>query len=163
MFRRRWVPRSARPVAAVAAGSWRAAGNQFRKLAVPPPVPMERFTRRVRVQIGNNGIAQTVVAAGGAAVAAAGPQAHGTHWFPQQVTIATATGPADASTCLIYLGAVVPQNIVATSYAGGGDVLGLAVPEMQPGDLLYAVWAGGQPGDWATMTVIGQQEILVAA
>jgi len=37
----------------------------------------------------------------------------------------------------------------------------LAVPMMQPGDLLIAVWTGGNPGDWASMAVIGDQEVAV--
>jgi hypothetical protein len=154
---------SARVVPAIPAGSWQAARTGLRKLRVPPPVPIGAYTRKVAVQIGNNGIAQGVIAAGGAATVSAGPSGIGTRWYPQQVTLATKTGPNDTATATIYLGAVAPSNIVAQSYSAGGDVIGLAVPEMQPGDLLIAVWSGGTPGDWAQLAVIGQQEILTTA
>jgi hypothetical protein len=146
---------------AIPAGSWAAAGNRFRKLVMPPPVPIGKYTGRARAPIGGSGIDQTVIAAGGAGVASVGPQGWGTRWYPQQVTIATATGPNDTSTVIFYLGAIAPSQIVGTSSAGGGDTIGLAVPMMQPGDLLIAVWAGGNPGDWASITVIGDQEVSV--
>lgn len=151
--------RPPRPVPAVAAGSWRAAGGRFIKLHVPPPVPIQAYTGRARAAIGPQGIAQTVIAAGGAGVVSVGPSGVGTRWYPQQVTIATATGPTDPSTAVFYLGAVASSQIVGTSSAGGGDTLGLAVPMMQPGDLLIAVWTGANPGDWASVTVIGDQEV----
>jgi hypothetical protein len=154
---------SARAIPAIPAGSWQAARGGLRKLRVPPPVPIERYVRKVAVQIGNNGIAQGVIAAGGAVTVSAGPSGIGTRWYPQQVTLATKTGPNDTSTVTGYLGSVAPSNIVFTSQSGGGDVVGLGVPEIQPGDLLIAVWAGGTPGDWAQLAVIGQQEILTTA
>lgn len=146
---------------ATPAGSWQAAGGVFRKLQARPPVPIGAYSGRARAPISGNGISQTVIAAGGAGVASVGPQGWGTRWYPQQVTIATATGVNDTSSAVFYLGAIAPSQIVGTSSAGGGDTLGLAVPEMQPGDLLIAVWAGGNPGDWASLTVIGDQEVSV--
>ena len=149
------------PPRAIPAGSWQAAGGVFAKLIPRAPVPIRRYGQRARAPIGNNGIDQTVIAAGGAGTASVGPQGWGTRWYPQQVTIATATGPNDTSTVTFYLGAIASSQIVGTSSAGGGDTIGLAVPMMQPGDLLIAVWTGGNPGDWASMAVIGDQEVAV--
>jgi hypothetical protein len=151
---------SARVVPAIPAGSWQAARTGLRKLRIPDPVPISAYTRKVAVQIGNNGVFQGVIAAGGGSTVSAGPSGVGTRWYPQQITLATKTGAADTSTAVIYLGAIAPSNIVATSQQAGGDVIGLAVPEMQPGDLLIAVWSGGTVGDWTQLAVIGQQEIL---
>lgn len=144
---------------AIPSGTWAAAGGVFRKLLVVPPVPIGAYTGRARAAIGPSGIAQTVIAAGGGGQASVGPSGWGTRWYPQQVTIATATGPLDVSTVIFYLGAVASSQIVGTSSAGGGDTIGLGVPEMQPGDLLIAVWTGANAGDWASVTVIGDQEV----
>jgi hypothetical protein len=157
----RRVPWRPRTVPAIAAGTWLAAGDKFRKLVMPPPVPQEAFTRRVRSRIGNDGINQTVITGAGTGRLAVGPQGTGTRWFPQQVTIATASGAAGTSTATGYFN-TVPSPPIFSSDAGDGDVIGLAVPEMQPGDLLIVIWSGGNPGDWASVTVVGEQEILAA-
>lgn len=156
------LPRPPRARPAVPAGSWRAAGGRFAKLTRPRVVPIEDFTRVVSAQIGNNGIVQGLVSGGGAATVAAGPQGYGTRWYPNQVTIASQTGAADTSTCAFYFNVIGPGGFLGQSYAGGGDQLGFAVPEMQPGDLLYAVWTGAHPGDWVQLMIIGPMDLLVS-
>lgn len=151
-----------RPVPAVQSGTWRAAGYQFRKpVRIPVSLPVEAFTRVRRAQIGNNGINAGVINAGGTATVAVGPQGYGTRWYPNQVALSTASGAADASTATGYLNVVGPGGFLFQSYAGGGDQPGIAVPEMQPGDLLYVVWAGGKPGDWCQLAVTGPMDVLV--
>jgi hypothetical protein len=148
------------PIPAVGGGSWLGAGNRFAKLVHPPPVPIQAYRNRGRGPIAGLGINAGVIGAGGAATVSVGPSGLGCRWYPQSVSIATATGPADVSTAIAYLGAISNGNTVGTSYAAGGDVIGLAVPMMQPGDLLFIVWAGGHPGDWCSMQVIGDLEAL---
>jgi len=152
----------ARVVPAVAAGTWRAAGNMFTKLRTPRSVPMAAYTRVASTQIGANGINGGVISAGGGATVKVAPQAFGTRWYPNQCNVATASGAADSSTCALYLNVVGAGGFLCQSYAGGGDQLGLAVPAMQPGDILYAVWAGGHAGDWCQVQVIGPMDILVS-
>jgi hypothetical protein len=147
--------------AAIPAGTWAAAGNQFRKLRPPVSLPVEAFNTIRRVQIGGNGVASGVISAAPATTVPVGPQGYGTRWYPAQVSIATKTGANDTSTCAFYLNVAGPGGFLGQSYAGGGDQLGFAVPEMQPGDLLYAVWSGGTAGDWAQVTVTGSMDILV--
>lgn len=148
------------PLPAGSAGSWRGAGNRFRKYVPPPPIPIQAYVNRGRGPIAGLGINAGIISAGGSATVSVGPSGLGCRWYPQSVSIATKTGAADASTCVFYLGSIANSNIVGTSYAGGGDQVGLAVPMMQPGDLLYAVWAGGTPGDWCSMQTIGDLEAL---
>jgi len=149
-------------IPAIAAGTWRAAGNQFFKFRMPQAAPVERFTRVRTVQIGGNGIASGIIAANGTATVAVGPQGYGTRWYPAQVSIATALGAADVSTCAFYLNVIGPGGFLGQSYAGGGDQPAFALPEMQPGDLLYAVWAGGTTGNWCQVAVTGSMDILTA-
>ena len=147
---------------AVASGTWRAAGFQFRApVRIPVSLPAEAFGRVRRAQIGGNGIAGGVISAGGSATIAVGPQGYGTRWYPNQLSVATASGAADASTVAFYVNVIGPGGFLGQSYAGGGDQPGIAVPEVQPGDLIYAVWSGGHPGDWCQLTVTGPMDVLV--
>lgn len=145
------------------AGSWLPQIG-FAKMLPPRRPPQHVYTQVRSAPIGGNGTGQSVVGGGGAATVRIGPSGTGTRWYPQQVTVSTTSGAADTSTCTIYLGPVaVASQVIAQSYAGGGDVLGLAIPMMQPGDLLTAVWAGGTPGDHATLVIIGDQDVLTPA
>lgn len=148
------------PVPAVGGGSWRGAGNRFAKLVHPPPIPIQQYRNRGRGPIAGLGINNGLVAIGGGSTVSVGPSGLGCRWYPQSVSLATKTGAADSSTALVYLGAIANGLVVGTSYAAGGDQVGLAVPMMQPGDLLIVVWSGGTVGDWTSMQVIGDLEAL---
>lgn len=154
--------RGGRVVPSIAAGTWRAAGNTFFvELRRPRIEPMARFTGVRSTQIGATGIGSSIISAAKSATVPVGPQGYGTRWYPAQVSVATQTGALDLSTCAFYLNVIGPGGFIGQSYAGGGDQPGMALPEMQPGDLLYAVWSGGNPGDWCQLAVTGQMDILV--
>lgn len=150
------------PVPAIAAGTWLAAGNRFVKFRMPQPAPIEAFRTVRSVQIGGNGTASGIISGSGTATVAVGPQGYGTRWYPAQVSIATQLGAADISTCAFFLNVIGPGGFLGQSYAGGGDQPAFALPEMQPGDLLYAVWAGGTAGNWCQVSVTGSMDILTA-
>lgn len=152
----------ARPVPAIPSGTWRAAGFAFRvPVRQPRSLPMEAYSRVRRAQIGGNGIGGGVISAAGTATVTVGPQGYGTRWYPNQLSVATQSGASDASTVAFYLNVVGPGGFLGQSYAGGGDQPGLAIPEVQPGDLIYAVWTGGKTGDWCQLTVTGPMDVLV--
>ena len=151
---------TAAPRPAIGAGSWAAAGNVFSAYRFPRPVPMEQFASVALLSIGNDGIAQGTISGAGTATVTVGPQGYGTRWYPNQVSVATQTGPNDVSTVAFYLNLVGPGGFIGQSYAGGGDQPGFALPELQPGDLFYAVWAGGHPGDWCQLTLTGPMDFL---
>lgn len=156
--------RRPRPVPAIAAGTWRAARNVFFvELRRPRIVAMERFTTVASSQIGASGIASGIISGAGTATVPIGPQGYGTRWYPAQLSVATQTGAADVSTVAFYINVIGPGGFIGQSYSGGGDQPALALPEMQPGDLLYSVWSGGNPGDWCQVTITGQQDILIPA
>ena len=150
------------PVPAIPAAGWRVPGYQSAKpVRRPRSVPVEAFQRTASVQIGLNGLTGGVISAGGTATVQVAPQGYGTTWYPNQASIATKSGAADSSTCTLYLNVIAAGGFQAQSYAGGGDQLGLAVPAMQPGDILYAVWTGGKSGDWCQLLVIGSMDVLI--
>ena len=140
--------------------SWRPglAGSGMRPVR---RVPITYYTRRVQGIPLTGGQAQGTISSKGVATVQVGPAGLGTTWYPAQATISTTTGAADTSTCQIYLGAKnVPNLLVGQSYAGGGDTVALAVPAMAVGQLLIAVWSGGNSGDKATINILGTMDAL---
>lgn len=90
----------------------------------------------------------------------AGPQGLGNIWYPAQVTLSTTTGPLDTSTALVYLGSGgVPTELVGSVYSGNGTVA-VAIPPMQPGDLIIVTWTGGHAGDTAAFNTVGVMDAL---
>lgn len=139
------------------AGSLPALGGRVR--AIPRP-GMETYVMTVRADLTDNQ-RQTVVGGSGAAVIQLGPQGRGTRWYLTQANVATTTGALDTSTVALYLGAQIQGNLLGgTSYAGGQDTIGLNVRPLTPGDLISAVWAGAHPGDTASITFYGEQDVL---
>jgi hypothetical protein len=147
-------------VPAVPAGTWRAAANRFFKLRVNPPVPISAYTQLIQGVPLSGGQASGQVPASGALTLSVGPQGLGTTWYPAQVTLSTSAGPLDTSNAVVYLGnGGVPVTSVGQQFSGNG-VLALAVPPMQPGDLIIVSWTGAHPGDVAALNIIGTQDAL---
>lgn len=125
-----------------------------------PINPQESYTWQVTALLSQNQ-AQTIIGAGGRGVVQLGPTGLGTRWYLTQANVQTTTGPNDSSTVALYLGAQVQSNLLGgTSYAGGQDTIGLHVRPLTPGDLITAVWTGGHPGDVASLTFYGDQDVL---
>ena len=68
----------------------------------------------------------------------------------------TVAGPPQAGDLCCFVGLGAGQ-----SYLGGGDTFGLSGEMLQPGEFVTAVWAGGHPGDTATLRVTGDQVVMV--
>lgn len=149
-----------KPVPAIAAGSWAAAGNRFFKRTIVPPVPISRYTGKMTGVNLTGGQAQGAMSAAGALTLSVGPQGLGTVWYPAQLTISTGVGALDGATALVYLGiGGVPVSAVATVYTGNGTIA-LAVPPMQPGELIIVSWTGGAASETAALNVIGTMDAL---
>lgn len=126
----------------------------------PPRVPQHAFTSLVRAPI-HDGTGQAIVSGAGAAMIAVGPAGVGCRWYPSQIQVATSSGPTDGSQVSLYRLFIDPKQAIGLSLQGGGDTLGFTV-EMQPGELVYAVWANATPGDLATLAIHGDQVVLAA-
>jgi hypothetical protein len=135
---------------------WRGTG-----MMPPRRPPVTVFSRVISGVPLSGGQAQTVIGADGTATAKIGPQALGTSWYPASAVISTTTGAADNATAQCFLGSSGVANLLqGQSYAAGGDTIGLSVPQMTPGDLLIVKWAGGTPGDLATVNIVGTMDAL---
>lgn len=98
----------------------------------------------------------------GQASISVGPQGLGNVWYPAQVTIKTDSGVNDTSTCSIFLGAAAtPITLLGTIFPGGIGTLAAAVPPLCPGQALIAQWTGGNPGDVASINVIGTMDSVM--
>ena len=124
-------------------------------------IPQEAYLTQARALLSQNQ-AQTIIGGGGGGQVSIGPTGLGTRWYLTQANVQTTTGPNDVSTVALYLGLQTQANLLGgTSYAGGQDTIGLHVRPLTPGDLIIAVWAGGHPGDTATLTLYGDQDVLI--
>lgn len=149
-----------RPVPALAGGSWAAAGYRFYKRTIVPPVPISRYTSKAQGVPLTGGQAQGAMSGAGALTLSVGPQGLGNIWYPAQITLSTAVGALDTATALVYAGiGGVPVQLVGTVYTGNGTVA-LAVPPMQPGELIIVAWTGGAPGETAALNVVGTMDAL---
>lgn len=132
----------------------------------PATIPQNAYVRKQRTPI-TGGYGTTLVDASGAAFVRVGPAGVGTIWYPQAVAIGTTSGANDGSTCVLYLGPLLDngqpqgQQIGGQSYAGGGDVFGVAIPPMWPGYFVGALWAGGTTGDLAFIQIYGDMDTLL--
>lgn len=129
---------------------------------LPPRTSPLMFGKPERCPI-HNGTGQQIIAGApnaGTATVVIGPQGLGARWYPSQVQVSTSSGPTDGSTCVVYKLFVAPTQIIGQTLQGGGDTFGWT-HEMQPGELIFAVWADANPGDIATLTINGDQVVLV--
>jgi hypothetical protein len=98
---------------------------------------------------------------GGTAQVRLGPSGIGVTWFPYTAAFSTSSGPSDGSFVAIYSGVISEATILnGQLYNGGGDTAGLAIPQMNMGDLIVAEWVSANPGDTATLILTGSQSVL---
>jgi hypothetical protein len=122
--------------------------------------PIQAYTGRITGVPLTGGQVQGVIPASKALTLSVGPQGLGTTWYPAQVTLSTTTGPLDTSTARVYLGAQgVPVSLVGTVYTGNGTVA-LAIPSMQPGQVLIIAWTAAAAGDTAAANITGTMDAL---
>jgi hypothetical protein len=154
-----------RPIPARAAGGWRGlrvrAGSMVRRQVLPRSVPLTMFTDLQRRAI-TDGTGQATIDGTGAATIRVGPGHWGQTWYPVSADIATSSGVADvSSTVQFFLGVIsAATQIGGQSYQGGGDTMSWSSRPVQFGEQVFAVWAGGTPGDLATLRVTGDEDVL---
>lgn len=158
MPRRRFlVPPLAGPIPH--AGGWGLPGPGIGR---PPVSPLSQFQGRTQVAIRTGeGTRTGIVPAGGTISLAAGPEGLNI-WYLSYAAIRTTTGALDTSTAQFQVGPIGAGLVPAgASYAGGGDSIGLGGARLAPGDYLTVTWTNAKPGDLATLTVYGAQDIPV--
>lgn len=111
-------------------------------------------------QLSLNTSAQVVLDGSGNGTAACGPRLPGTSWQPTTVAVSVATAVAEAQ-CSVFLGlsAAAGALIGATSTGSTGDSDDLGGQTVWPGQQIIAVWEGGDPGQVATLSVFGTQQV----
>jgi hypothetical protein len=91
-----------------------------------------------------------------------GPSHPGESWAPVSTSInCTGPQPAGVATCFIYAGAqVAPGTFVDSTY----NVLGAASSlisgqTLYPGQYIWAVFTGGNPGQTASLVIAGTRNV----
>ena len=94
----------------------------------------------------------------GNGVARIGPSFGPPIWHVTNTQIRTSSpGQGDIPMCVLYRGTQDSQGYVDTTYDGSADSCDIPYDIVQ-GSQAIAVWTGGNPGDTATLTVIGTTE-----
>jgi len=127
-------------------------------------VPITAYQNLATVQIGNEGNAQGVLNGSGAGQLSVGPSGIGNAWYPVSIFVGTGTGiggiTADTSQCVVYTGPLaLPQYALQVLDPGTG-LLGSLPASVVPGQYVFAIWSGGNPGDTITLNVNGSQDAL---
>lgn len=147
------------PLTSRRAGGWGLPGPGIRRPASPS---VATFQTPLIMQIRPGEGTQTgVVPGSGTITLLAGPEGLGT-WYVNYVAIATTTGALDTSTAAVATGPAVSTGIVPAgqAYNGGGDSVSLGGVALACGEFVIVTWTGAKPGDLATMTVFGNNQVL---
>jgi hypothetical protein len=108
------------------------------------------FTRTVSVTLdgSGNGTAST------------GPQITNEAWNVATAAVSVATAAAE-SVCKTYAGGAVSAGtfIDGTTWGSTGDSTSQFSSPVYPGQQVFAVWAGGDPGAAATLVVQGTRQV----
>jgi hypothetical protein len=78
-------------------------------------------------------------------------------WRVRNATVSVAqkqVQPLTPTAQLFYSG-----NMIGGTFSGAQDTFSDMNQDMHPGELITAKWTGGDPGDTATLSVFGTQEI----
>lgn len=106
-----------------------------------------------------NTSASVVLDESGNGTAAIGPGLPGTSWQPETIAVSVSTAISEAQ-CSVFLGIapIAASLLGATQTGSSGDSTDCSAT-VWPGQSLIAVWAGGDPGATATMSIFGSKQV----
>lgn len=104
-----------------------------------------------------NESASVTLNAAGAGTARLGPGRAGVRWDVRTAAVSVDTSISEPTVGL-YLGEPSSSSFLGGSYSGSNDSTDVRVT-LWSGQYLTAVWAGGDPGSRATMTVLGEKRV----
>lgn len=104
--------------------------------------------------------AQTVLSGSGAGTVQIGPTVPGSKWTITGAAVLVNGGVAtNVPTFNLYLGGAQAQNFLSGSYTGSNDADSELNVILTPGQVLTGVWAGGDAGKTAVLSLTGTQDI----
>ncbi len=85
-----------------------------------------------------------------------GPSITREHWDLVSADVSVSTAVLEA-TCVLYqaTGPTPTQRLGGTATGSTGDTCGLTGVTLMPGQVILAVWAGGDAGKTATLAIVG--------
>ena len=104
--------------------------------------------------------AATVLDGSGNGTASAGPSLTSEVWTVGVAAVSVATNTAEA-TCRIYAGNSPGQSsfVDGTTWGSTGDSTSNFSAPVYTGAEVYAIWAGGDPGEAATLVISGTRTV----
>lgn len=78
-------------------------------------------------------------------------------WHLTRVAV-SATSNTSEPEARVYIGSVIPSNLLGGTYSGSLDSSD-ETQDVQPGQRIYCVWSGGDPGASATLSVFGTKTV----
>jgi len=104
--------------------------------------------------------AQAVLDGSGNGTASAGPQNPGEIWYPAAVAVKASTNVKEAQ-ARVYAGNAATDAYFAdgTTWGSTGDSTSNVAGPLFPGQQIFAVWTGGDPGAVATVTITGTRQV----
>ncbi len=102
-----------------------------------------------------NEFGQVVLNASGNGTATVGPNGY-EKWNVTKMTVLVSSNTKEP-TAIVYLGSVAPQNSIDTTYTGSADSSDTSIVVL-PNQNILCVWAGGDSGATATISLYGTKE-----
>lgn len=104
--------------------------------------------------------ASVVLDSGGNGTASTGPAVPGTVWNPAVVSVKASSNAKEAQ-CSIYAGGGVSAAEFqdGTTWGSTGDSTSNVPGPVYPGQVITAVWTGGDPGATATVSITGTRGV----
>jgi hypothetical protein len=100
------------------------------------------------------------IGADGRAVVTIGPNTPSSRWVVRNIAVSS-TSAIDTE-CRVYYGNEAPQNLIAGTFSGNRDNVGVGLG-LNPGSVLTAVWENGFPGATVSVSVYGDLNVDRAA
>lgn len=141
-----------------AAGGWDATLPRQWRPRTARPAALAGVPYRIRWR--SDSATGQVTAQGGAVLIMA-PHG-GVTWFPHEAIVWCSTNPQYQVFAQVYQGGAngFPTSLLASSFTGSGDTMGLPGRAIVPGDALILVVSQGQPGALVTVRYEGMQDVL---
>lgn len=97
---------------------------------------------------------------GGNGTAKIGPISAREVWYPETVSVNVNQNPTNEATCQVFTGDANTRRLRDNTFTGSsGDSTSNVGGAIRCGEFVWAVWTGGDSGQVATVTVVGEKEV----
>lgn len=97
----------------------------------------------------------------GAGTAKVGPLTARERWYPATVSVSANANPTNEAQCVISVGDAntIRQRDVTVNGSTGDSTGNVSGDVIRSGEFVWATWSGGDAGQRALLTVMGEKEV----